>query len=309
VTLPKGIGRPTSCKRYLGWAFEFLCAASAGLGCVVLVLFLAVVLWQAWGWLSWDLFRRYESRFPDQAGIKAGLWGSFWLTVLTGLVSIPVSVAAGVYLEEYVRKGRLARFLEMNIANLAGVPSVVFGILGLTLFVRLFGLGRSVLAGALTMALLIMPTIIVATREALRAVPMSLRWAAYGLGASRWQTVRYQVLPAAAPGILTGVILALSRSLGETAPLLMVGALTYVTTCPGTIESFWDLFSWEKLAAVPLSPFTVLPIQIFHWATHPRPAYGQLAAAAVVVLLGFLLTMNTIAVWLHQRFHKRLRGR
>jgi len=323
---------PTRSHRFWGRLFRWLCTAAALFGCLVLAALLAAVVWQAWGWLNWEFLTRYDSRRPTEAGIKAALWGSFWLLLLTALFAVPLSISAAIYLEEYARRTRLTALLQLNVNNLAGVPSIVIGILGLTAFVRMFGLfgnqprpitvgfgpvaftvqipfGRSVLAGALTLALLIMPVLIVATQEALRAVPASIRHAALALGASRWQTIRYQVLPAAAPGILTGVILALSRAVGETAPLLMIGALSYVAFSPGGIERLSDLLSLQKLAGVPFSPFTVLPIQIFNWALRPQSAYHHLAAAGIIVLLLLLFALNAAAIYLRYRFRRRLSGR
>jgi len=205
--------------------------------------------------------------------------------VLTALLSVPLGVGAAVYLEEYATPSRATRILEVNLANLAGVPSIIYGMLGLAVFVRSFGMGRSVLAGALTMSLLILPVIVVASREAIRTVPSSLRQAAFALGATRWQAVRHHVLPAALPGILTGVILAMSRAIGETAPLVVVGALAYVAFVPSH----------------PMDDFTVLPIQIFHWASRPQPEFHALAAAGIIVLLAVLLLMNATAVWIRNR--------
>ena len=226
-----------------------------------------------------SISHRVSLPFPEQAGIKSALWGTVWLIALTAGFSIPVGVAAAIYLEEYSPKGRLSQLIEVNIANLAGVPSIVYGILD-WFFCAIPGVGRSVLAGSLTMTLLILPVIIIAAREALRAVPGSIRQAAFALGATRWQAVRAQVLPVALPGILTGVILALSRAIGETAPLVMIGALTYVAFVPEG----------------PMDAFTALPIQIFNWASRPQEDFHQLAAAGIIVLLATLLLMNATAV-------------
>ncbi|MFQ6045004.1 MAG: phosphate ABC transporter permease PstA [Gemmatimonadales bacterium] len=231
-------------------------------------------------WLDKQFLTDFPSRFPERAGIKSALWGTLWLISLTALISIPVGVAAAIYLEEYAGRTRLNAVIDVAIANLAGVPSIVYGILGLAIFVRWLALGRSVLAGALTMSLLILPVIIISAREALRAVPNSIRRGACALGATRWQTVRHHVLPSALPGILTGTILALSRAIGETAPLIMIGALTYVAFVPEG----------------PMDAFTALPIQIFNWVSLPRKEFHQLAAAGIVVLLTVLLLMNAAAV-------------
>jgi len=241
------------------------------------------------GRLSWQFLTSYPSRRAADAGILAALAGSLFVISLTALIAIPLGVGAAIYLEEYGGRGRVSRLIEINIANLAGVPSIIYGLLGLGLFVRIMGMERSVLAGASTLALLALPVIILATREALRAVPNTLREAAYALGATKWQTVWHQILPAAMPGILTGLILALSRSIGETAPLITIGALTYVPFAPNSI--------W--------SPFTVLPIQIFNWVSRPQAAFAENAAAGIVVLLGFLLMMNAFAIVLRDRFQRR----
>jgi phosphate transport system permease protein len=243
------------------------------------------------GRLSWSFFTSYPSRHPEQAGILAALAGTAFVISLTALIAIPLGVAAAIYLEEYGGKGRVARLIEINISNLAGVPSIIYGLLGLGLFVRAMQMGSSVLAGASTLALLVLPVIILATREALRAVPSSLREGSYALGATKWQTIVRQVLPAALPGILTGLILAISRAVGETAPLITLGALTYVPFVPSDI--------W--------SPFTVLPIQIFNWVSRPQAAFAENAAAGIVVLLAFLLMMNAVAIVLRDRLQRRLR--
>jgi phosphate transport system permease protein len=240
------------------------------------------------GRLSWSFLTSYPSRRAADAGILPALAGSLFVISLTALIAIPIGVSAAIYLEEYGGRGRMSRLIEVNISNLAGVPSIIYGLLGLGLFVRIMGMERSVLAGASTLALLALPVIILATREALRAVPKSLREGSYALGATKWQTVRHQVLPAAAPGILTGLILALSRAVGETAPLITIGALTYVPFVPTDV--------W--------SPFTVLPIQIFNWVSRPQTAFAENAAAGIVVLLAFLLMMNAVAIVLRDRFQR-----
>jgi phosphate transport system permease protein len=239
--------------------------------------------------LSWQFLTSYPSRFAENAGILPALVGTFYVIVLTALMAVPVGVAAAVYLEEYGAQGRLGRVIEINISNLAGVPSIVYGLLGLGLFVRALSLGRSVVAGAATLALLVLPVVILATREALRAVPKSLREGSYALGATKWQTTQHQVLPAALPGILTGVILALSRAIGETAPLIMVGAVAYVRFVPDS----------------PWSPFTVLPIQIFNWVSRPHAGFAANAAAGILVLLVLLVLMNGAAILIRDRFQRR----
>lgn len=239
--------------------------------------------------LSWQFLTSYPSRRAADAGILPALVGSVYIILLTALLALPVGVGAAIYLEEYERKGRLAHLIEINIANLAGVPSIIYGLLGLGLFVRAMGLGRSLIAGAATLALLALPVVILSTREALRAVPKSLREGSYALGATKWQTIWHQVLPVALPGILTGLILALSRAIGETAPLITIGALTYVPFLPDGLTS----------------PFTVLPIQTFNWVSRPQADFVQNAAAAIIVLLLLLLTMNATAIWLRDRFQRQ----
>ncbi len=270
--------------------FTIVCFISTMVGVLLLFLLLWDVFTRGLPWLSWDFLTSFPSRFPERAGIRSALFGSIWLILLTAAFAVPIGVGAAIYLEEYAPKNRLTKIIEINISNLAGVPSIVYGILGLTLFVRTLLLGRSLLAGALTMALLILPIIIISSQEALRAVPKSIREASYALGATRWQTIRHQVLPAARPWILTGNILALSRALGETAPLIMVGALSFVAFVPRT----------------PLDPFTALPIQIFSWVGRPQEEFASLAAAGIIVLMAFLLTMNATAIILRNRYQRRL---
>ena len=246
---------------------------------------------RGWATLDWGFLTSFPSRFPANAGIKAALFGSLWLIGLTALFSLPTGVAAAVWLEEYqVRKNWLSRLVEVNISNLAGVPSIIYGLLGLGIFVRALQLERSVLSGALTMSLLVLPIIIINTREALRAVPRSQREAAYALGATRSQVVAGVVLPSALPGILTGLILALSRAIGETAPLITIGALTFIAFVPTS----------------PMDPFTVLPIQIFNWVSRPQKEFHAIAASGILVLLVVLLGMNALAVILRDRARRRV---
>jgi len=238
--------------------------------------------------LDWSFLTSFPSRFPEGAGILSALAGSAWLLVLTLAMAVPVGLGAALYLEEYAPPGRLTSLIELNIANLAGVPSIIHGLLGLEIFVRVFGLGRSLLAGAATLALLLLPIVIMTSREALRSVPLSLREASFALGADRWQTIRQVVLPMAMPGILTGVMLSLARAAGETAPLVMIGALTYVAFVPSG----------------PMDAFTALPIQIFNWLSRPQAEFRANAAAAVVVLLVLMLALNATAIWLRARLEK-----
>jgi phosphate transport system permease protein len=283
-------------RRRAGRLFELSGLLATGVGLVVLAVLVVDVFTDGLPRLGWEFLTSYPSRKPDNAGILAALVGSLWLLVLTAIIAFPIGVGAAIYLEEYSTQSRLQRLIEINIANLAGVPSIIYGLLGLELFVRIMRPvtgGRSVLAGALTMALLVMPIVIIAAREALRAVATSQRTAAYALGATRWQVTSRVVVPAALPGILTGTILALSRAVGETAPLITMGALTYVAFLPD--------FSLAGLQ----SPFTVLPIQIFNWVSRPQPGFHVNAAAGIVVLLVVLLMMNAAAIVLRNRYQRR----
>ena len=278
-----------------GRVFYGVSVAASLLGVVVLFVLLVTVLVDGAGSLFRD-FPAYvtsvPSRFPDQAGIKIALLGTIWLMAFTALFSFPIGVGAAIYLEEYAPRHWLTGVIQINITNLAGVPSIVYGILGLAVFVRALALDRSIFSAALTMSLLIMPIIIITSQESLRAVPLSLRQASYAMGATRWQTIWHVVLPQAIPGILTGTILALSRGIGETAPLLIVGALGFIAFSPGS----------------PLDPFTALPVQIFNWTTRPQGEWQNTAAASIIVLLVALLAMNSVAIYLRNRFQKRSEG-
>jgi phosphate transport system permease protein len=275
-------------RRRLGLVLRALFFLSTLVSLVVLIALLVDVIVKGLAWLDMPFLTNFPSRHPDEAGIKSAIVGSLWMMGLTALFAVPVGMAAAVYLEEYAARGWFARVVETNIANLAGIPSVLYGILGLGLFVRFFALERSILAGSLTMALLILPVIVIATREAIRAVPEGLRESAYALGATRSQVIWSHILPVAMPGIMTGVILALSRAVGETAPLIMIGALTFIAFLP---ESVMD-------------PFTVLPIQIFNWTSRPQADFQHLAAAAIIVLMAFLFLMNLSAIVLRNYFER-----
>ncbi len=273
-------------RRRIGTVFEWSCRVAVWASVAVLAVLLVDVTVDGLSWLSMEFLTSYPSRLPARAGVKSAILGTLWMMGLVAVITFPLGVGAAIYLEEYAPENRLNRLLQANIANLAGVPSIVYGILGLAVFVRYAALGNSVLSGALTLSLLILPVVIISSQEAIRAVPDSLRQASYGLGATRWQTIRGQVLPAALPGILTGTILSLSRAIGETAPLIMVGAATFAAFPPSG----------------PMSDYTVLPIQIFSWAKRPQAEFHDLAAAAIVVLLVLLLTMNAAAIWLRNRY-------
>lgn len=238
-----------------------------------------------------QFFTSSPSRIPAKAGILPALVGTLWVTTLVAIMTFPIGVAAAIYLEEYAGRGRWSRLLRINISNLAGVPSIVYGIFGLALFVRLLGLGRTVIAAALTLSLLILPVVIISSMEAIRAVPPSQREAAYALGATRWQMVRRALLPAAAPGILTGIVLAVGRAVGETAPLILIGAVTFVTFVP--VNPFED-------------KYTVLPIQIFNWAGRPQAAFQEISAAAILVLLVLMFLLNLVAVILRARLSRTI---
>lgn len=269
------------------WRVLFFLATSFAL--IMLAILLYRIMTQGVGYLNWDFLTNFASRFPAKAGIKAALIGSLWLMAVVAPVSIILGVGTAIYLEEYAKKNKLNDFIRMNISNLAGVPSIVFGLLGLTIFVRTFGFGKSVLAAGLTMSLLILPVIIVAAQEAIRAVPNDQREASYGMGATKWQTIVRVVLPAAIPGILTGSILALSRAIGETAPLVVIGIPVILQFLPSGI----------------MSEFTALPMQIYDWAKRPQEEFQYVAAAGIIVLMAVLIFMNSIAVFIRNKFQKR----
>ncbi len=267
----------------------FLVASMVGI--LVLMLLLFDILQKGLPWLDWEFLVSFPSRHPDKAGIVVGIIGSLWVVILTILFAFPIGVGTAIYLEEYAPDNALTRFFQTNISNLAGVPSIVYGLLGLTVFVRMMALGRSIAAAGLTMALLILPVIIIAAQEALRAVPESLRHASLALGSTKWQTVRNVVLPAAFPGILTGAIIAVSRAVGETAPLVAIGA-------------------WGFIRYLPLHPmdgFTAMPIQIYLWTTLPQEEFHYVAAAGIIVLLVFLLGLNASAIILRDRYEQKFR--
>jgi phosphate transport system permease protein len=340
---PAGVPTTTSAAEALdgttreGWLFEAACRAAAWSSFAFLTVILGTIFFEARGALSWKFLTSFDSYDPADAGILAGLWGSFWLILLTGLISIPVGIGAAIFLEEYASDGWIVRVIRTNLANLAGVPSVVYGLLGLAAFVRAFGLfekngtvhrltgldveavsilgfdiplpfERSILSGALTLSLLLLPTIIVASQEALRAVPPSIRHASLALGATRWQTISGQVLPSALPGIVTGIILALSRAIGETAPLIVAGAFTFVPFAPGGIDTpAKAVANPGAVLEVPFDNYTVIPLQVYSWIEKPQPAFHQLASAGIVVLLSLLLMMSGVAVYIRNRSQKHLK--
>lgn len=269
------------------WKTIFLLATLLAL--LTLVVLLVRIVSQGAGHLSWDFFSNFGSRFPEKAGIKAALVGSIYLMLIIAPVSMILGVGTAIYLEEYAKKNKFTSFIQMNISNLAGVPSIVFGLLGLTIFVRMLFLGKSILAAGLTMSLLILPVIIVSSQEAIRAVPKEQREASFGMGATKWQTIMRVVLPAAIPGILTGSILALSRAVGETAPLVVLGIPVILQFMPDGL----------------LSEFTTLPLQLYDWAKRPQEEFQFVAAAGIIVLMVLLVIMNSIAIFIRNKFSKR----
>jgi phosphate transport system permease protein len=272
-------------------AFQVFGVFCTLIGLVILAIFLVDIVIEGARRIDWDFISSLPSRRASRAGILTAWVGTIWILLMTLAIAFPLGISAGVYLEEYTKKTRFSNFLEINIANLAGVPSIIYGLLGLEIFVRYLGLGGSLLAGALTLSLLVLPIIIVTTREALKAVPKSIREGSFALGASKWQTVWLQVLPASFGGILTGIILALSRAVGEAAPLIVIGALAYVPFMPNS----------------PLDEFTVLPIQIFNWTSRPQAEFLINAAAAIIVLLFITFLLNGIAVYLRNRQQKKVK--
>lgn len=269
--------------------FKYVFLAGLVFALVVLSTLIYDIVSKGAGWVDLDFLRNFPSRRPEQAGLYPALIGSVWLMFLIVPMVFVIGVGAAIYLEEYAPKNRMTSFIEVNISNLAGVPSIVFGLLGLTIFVRVMELGNSVMAGALTLGLMSLPIVIVASQEALRAVKMELRHASLALGASKWQTTFNVVLPSAIPGIITGIILAVSRAIGETAPLIMVGAATFISTTPSSL----------------FSDFTALPIQIYNWTSRPQPEFQNLAAAGIIVLMTMLIAMNSVAIYIRNKYTNR----
>ncbi|WP_214775106.1 phosphate ABC transporter permease PstA [Exiguobacterium sp. s37] len=269
--------------------FKYIFLAGLVFALVVLSTLIYDIMSKGAGWVDLDFLRNFPSRRPEQAGLYPALIGSLWLMLLIVPMVFVIGVGAAIYLEEYAPKNRMTSFIEVNISNLAGVPSIVFGLLGLTIFVRVMELGNSIMAGALTLGLMSLPIVIVASQEALRAVKMELRHASLALGASKWQTTFNVVLPSALPGIITGIILAVSRAIGETAPLIMVGAATFISTTPSNI----------------FSDFTALPIQIYNWTSRPQAEFQNLAAAGIIVLMTMLIAMNSVAIYIRNKYTNR----
>lgn len=285
-------------------AFYVIGLIATLIGLAVLLNLITDVVADGIGRLGWQFITSYPSRKAEEAGILAAWVGTTWVMVLTGLFTIPIGIMAALYLEEYSKKNWFTNLIEINIANLAGVPSIIYGLLGLGVFVRLLNLERSVISGAATLAILVMPMVIMSTRESLRTIPLSLKEASLALGATKWQTISYQVLPAAMPGIMTGIILAMSRAIGETAPLITIGALAYVSFLPTSpVSAEFPYFSIQGL----FDQFTVLPIQIFNWVSRPQQAFSTNAASAIIILLILTFTMNGIAVFIRHRYQKKIR--
>lgn len=272
-------------------AFKYFGMACTAFGLLMLAIFIGNILYEGLSRIDWDFITNFPSRNPDKAGILPAFIGTLWIMVLTAIIAIPLGVSAGIYLEEYGKKGKLSTLLEVNISNLAGVPSIIYGLLGLEIFGRIMGMGGSLLAGASTLSLLILPIIIVSTREAIKAVPKSIKEASFAMGASKWQTIWYQVLPASFGGVITGIILALSRAIGETAPLIVIGALAYVPFVPVS----------------PTDEFSVLPIQIFNWISRPQKGFAINAASAIIILLMVTFVLNGVAMYFRNRWQKKVR--
>lgn len=278
-------------RRRNGRAFLLLCYGATAIGILSLLVLLGDTVIKGLPQLSWDFLTSYPSRFASRSGVLSAAVGTLYLALIVIVVSFPVGIATAIYLEEYARPGLLNKIVQTNIGNLAGVPSIIYGMLGLAVFVRAMSLQRSLLAGGLTIALLVLPIVIINAQEALRAVPSSLRHASLALGATRWETVWHHVLPAALPGILTGTILALSRAIGEAAPIILISSIAFIAFLPDGL----------------LDSFTVLPIQIFIWVSKPQEDFHAIAATAIIVLLALLLTLNAIAIVVRDRSRRAIR--
>jgi phosphate transport system permease protein len=284
-TFDSGLAR----RKLTGTIFYGACLAAIGILMLSLIILLVDILSRGLPWLDIDFLTGVPSRRPANAGVLPALLGSLEISLIVGLLTFPIGVAAAIYFTEYARDTRLNRLLQTNISNLAGVPSIIYGILGLAVFVQLMQLGRTVLAAALTLTLLILPIVIIASIEAIKAVPQAQREGAYALGATRWQMVSRSVIPAAAPSIMTGIILAMSRAIGEAAPLLLIGGVGFVTFLPN-----------------PLSAYTVLPLQIFDWAKRPQDDFASIASAAIIVILGLMLVLNALALIVRARLSRHI---
>ncbi|MSQ08035.1 MAG: phosphate ABC transporter permease PstA [Dehalococcoidia bacterium] len=276
-------------RKWRDRVFVWLFISSVLIGIAGLLTLLATVFLDGWSWLDWQFITSYSSRKPKDAGIFAALIGSLWMLGMTAVFTIPIGIGTAVYLEEFAGRGRVTRLIQINIANLAGVPSIIYGMLGLAVFVYFLNMGRSVAAGALTMTLLVLPVVIIASQEAIKAVPKSYRDAAYALGATRWQVVKTVVLPQAVPGMMSGIILALSRAIGESAPILIISSLVFLTFVPHN----------------PGDRFTVLPLQIFTWMSLPQADFKAIASAGIILLLIVLLSMNGVAIFIRNKYQRK----
>lgn len=291
-------------KKFYDKLLLFLALLFVFLSFSILFLLVVDIFLKGFSGLSFSFLFSFPSRNPQRAGILSSWVGTLWLMFGTAIISIPIGIGAGIYLEEYAKKNIFSNILEVNIANLAAVPSIIFGLLGLGIFARAFGFGRSILTGSLTLAILILPMLIMTTREAIRAVPSSIREASYALGATKWKTTIDQVLPVAFPNILTGIILGLSRAIGETAPLITIGALTYIAFLPGSpIKTDFPFITFKGF----MDPFTTLPIQIFNWVSRPQSAFQLKAASAIIILLFIVFLLNGIAIYLRIKYQMRLK--
>lgn len=335
VSFISGADRHIRRRLMLSRIFAAVCRFATYSAMAILIVLLVAIVWSSVDRLALDFVTNTNSTNPTRAGILAGVWGSFWLILFTALFSVPVGVGSAVYLEEIAKDSFLVRLIKVNLANLAGVPSIVYGILGYTVFrssaaalgllfdghhvVGMAGLFRirlsklpiyedNILVGALTLTLVILPTVIAASQEALRSVPSSIRVASLALGATRWQTIWRQVIPAALPGISTGVILSTSRAIGEAAPLIMLGALTYTSMCPGSIDSPTKLLTRpSQVLHAPLDQFTAMPIEIYDWSKQPDSRFTAVAASGIVVLLIVLLSINSVAMIVRHYASRRLK--
>ncbi len=308
--LLNGLDKRPSRRAVISQMFTVGCFLAMSLCVLILFFLLARIFMDGWERVSLAFITGEASPYPEDAGIKIALIGSLCLILLTSAIAVPIGIGAALYLEEYAAKSKIRKIIQLNISNLAGVPSIVYGLLGLTIFVRSFGLKQSLLSGALTLALVILPIIIMASQEALRAVPNSIRQASYALGATRWQTVWRQVLPAALPGMMTGVILAISRALGEAAPILAIGAKVYISYAPRTITVTVGSTAYDTYIPVPgtvMEEFAAMPLQIYSWIGRPQEEFHSVAAAGIIVLLAVLILMNLGGVLIRYHFGKKIR--
>jgi len=299
-----GIRKRIAFNKFRNRLFRIIGLFSTLIGFILLFTLMIDLFIDGFPRLSWQFFATYPSRFPEKAGILSAWVGTTLIMIVTAATAVPLGITAGIYLEEYGRKNWFTHLIEINMNNLAGVPSIIYGLLALGLFVYFLKFGESILTGGLTLGLLILPMVVIATRESIRTIPNSIREASYALGATKWQTIKDHILPYSFGGILTGMIIGLSRAIGETAPIITVGALTFIAFLPASpITSEFPFFSFKWL----LDPFTVMPIQMFNWISRPQAAFHQNAAAAGIVLLLMTLLMNGFAIYLRYRFRKGIK--